>query len=102
MVKIDRNKLKQITKMCILEENKICDNCCECFVCDLDPSKTCDNCAKCLELAEYNSIVIEDILLTENPFTYKNGKKSSSRDINCKDNDGKNNKEKDKGNKQEG
>ena len=65
LIKIDRNKLKQITKMCILEENKICDNCCECFVCDLDPTKICDNCGKCIDLADYNSISIDDILLQE-------------------------------------
>ncbi len=65
MIKIDRNKLKQISKMCILEEGKLCDNCCECFVCDLDPTKTCDNCAKCIELADFNAISIDDILLHE-------------------------------------
>lgn len=74
MVKIDRDKLKKITKMCILEEGKVCDNCCECFVCDLDPTKTCDNCAKCLELADFNSIAIDDILYDDSIFKYKNGK----------------------------
>lgn len=63
MIKIDREKLKQLPKMCILEENRVCDNCCECFICDLDPTKTCDNCAKCIELADFNSIDIDDILL---------------------------------------
>ncbi|GBF33243.1 hypothetical protein DCCM_2342 [Desulfocucumis palustris] len=76
MIKIDRNKLKKIPKMCILEEGKLCDNCCECFVCDLDPTKTCDNCAKCIELADYNSISIDDILLHEEVIIRfsKNGK----------------------------
>ncbi|MFZ5597322.1 MAG: hypothetical protein ACOY31_09975 [Bacillota bacterium] len=76
MVKYDAEKLKKIPKKCILDEEKICDNCCECFVCDLDPTKTCDNCAKCLQLADFNSIDIGDILLyNEKIFNYaKNGK----------------------------
>jgi len=65
MVKIDKEKLKQISKMCILEDDKICDNCCECFVCDVNPGKICDNCGKCLELADYNEISMEEILLEE-------------------------------------
>ncbi|MFZ5644218.1 MAG: hypothetical protein ACOY46_11555 [Bacillota bacterium] len=81
MVKIDPEKLKKITKKCLLEEDKICDNCCACFVCDLDPTKTCDSCAKCIELADFNAIEINDILLyDEKIFEYgkngKNGKKS--------------------------
>lgn len=76
MVRIDREKLKQIKKMCILEENKICDNCCECFICELDPTKSCDNCAKCLELADFNLIELDDILLyNENIFKYNKGEK---------------------------
>ena len=46
-------KLNNEKKKCILEENKICDNCCECFVCELDPTKICDNCAKCLGINEF-------------------------------------------------
>ena len=40
-------------KKCILDDNKICDNCGECDKCDLDPNKICDNCGKCLD--EYNT-----------------------------------------------
>lgn len=54
-----------ITIKCILEENKICDNCCECFVCDLDPDKICDNCAKCLKIPDFKAILIDDILMLE-------------------------------------
>ncbi|KJS65076.1 MAG: hypothetical protein JL50_14585 [Peptococcaceae bacterium BICA1-7] len=87
MVKYDPEKLKKFPKKCILEEDKVCDNCCECFVCDLDPLKTCDNCAKCLELADFNAIEISDILLYDdkifeygkNGKTGKNGKKEKSR-----------------------
>ncbi len=37
-------------KMCILEELKVCDNCCACFDCEIDSSKICNNCAKCVEM----------------------------------------------------
>lgn len=81
MVKFDSNKLKKIPKKCILEEDKVCDNCCDCFVCDLDPAKSCDNCAKCLELADFNAIEISEILLyNEKIFEYgKNDKKKATR-----------------------
>jgi len=47
-----KDKLNSEKKKCILEENKICDDCCECFICELDPTKICDNCAKCLGISE--------------------------------------------------
>jgi len=53
------------SNICILEENKICDNCCECFICDLDHGKICDNCAKCLDIPDFKSIIIDDILVLE-------------------------------------
>ncbi len=65
MVKVNKEKLKQIPKMCILEDNKICDNCCECFVCDVDPGKICDNCGKCLKMADFNEISIDELLLED-------------------------------------
>jgi len=34
--------------MCMLEESKYCDNCCECFTCEIDASKICNNCADCV------------------------------------------------------
>ncbi|TEB06875.1 hypothetical protein Psch_00408 [Pelotomaculum schinkii] len=61
---------------CILEEDKICDNCCECFVCDLDPGKICDNCAKCLKIPDYKAIIIDDILMLEESRVKKKKKKS--------------------------
>lgn len=75
MVKFDKHKPKQVPKICILEEDKICDNCCECFICKLNPTKICDNCAKCLELADYNIIPIAEIILSEkgNPDKGSNG-----------------------------
>lgn len=54
-----------MTKMCMLEENKICDNCLECDYCDLNPGKICDNCAKCIaDEAEYKVIDIDEIVIT--------------------------------------
>jgi hypothetical protein len=59
----NNKETKQNPRMCILEENKICDNCCECFMCDIEPGKICDNCGKCLESTDYKSILIDDIIL---------------------------------------
>lgn len=56
MSKPDEKKQKLISKMCMLEENKACDNCCECFICLMDPSKLCDNCGKCLETFDYGAV----------------------------------------------
>lgn len=47
--------------MCVLDEEKECDNCMECEVCDLDPSKICDNCGKCLDVKEFATIKIDAI-----------------------------------------
>lgn len=50
-------------KYCVLDENKVCDDCGECNVCDLDPNKICDNCMKCLNTgADYNAIEIDEII----------------------------------------
>ncbi|MBR1821797.1 MAG: hypothetical protein IJ769_09260 [Clostridia bacterium] len=50
-------------KICVLDENKICDDCGECNVCDLDPNKICDNCMKCVHTgADYNAIEIDEII----------------------------------------
>ena len=70
MIKMTKKKLhlSKYPIICILEENKICDNCCDCFVCDLDPNKVCDSCAKCLDTSDYNAIIIDDILTLKNPW----------------------------------
>lgn len=50
-------------KYCLLDENKICDDCGECNVCDLDPNKICDNCMKCVKSgADYAAIEIDEII----------------------------------------
>ena len=53
-------------KYCIVNKDKICNNCGECDNrCELDPSKICDNCFKCLNLDgldDYAEIQITDVL----------------------------------------
>ncbi len=39
-------------KVCVLDENKMCDDCGECNRCDLDPNKICDNCCKCIAIED--------------------------------------------------
>lgn len=56
-----------LIKYCMLEDNKICDNCCECNICDLDNKKACDNCAKCIDTdVYYRKIEIDEIILDTN------------------------------------
>lgn len=53
-----------VIKYCLLDENKICDNCLECDKCDIDSNKICDNCGKCIGLdADSRAIEIEDVIL---------------------------------------
>lgn len=52
-----------MTRYCVLDETKICDDCGECAVCDLDPNKLCDNCMKCVQSgADYSAIEIDEII----------------------------------------
>ena len=52
-----------MTKYCVLNDEKICDDCGECNVCDLDPNKICDNCMECLKTgADYRAIEIDEII----------------------------------------
>ena len=52
-----------MVRYCMLEDNKICDDCGECNRCDLDPEKICDNCMKCIHTgADYNAIEIDEII----------------------------------------
>lgn len=53
-------------RICLLDDEKICDECGECTRCDLDPAKLCDNCMKCLQSgADYLAIEIDEIIETE-------------------------------------
>ena len=50
-------------KRCVLDEDKLCNDCGECNICDLDPNKICDNCMKCLQTgADYNAVEIDEII----------------------------------------
>ena len=50
-------------RMCVLEDDKICNNCGQCNMCDLDPTKVCDNCMKCVKSdADFNAIEIDEII----------------------------------------
>lgn len=54
------------TKMCVMEEGKICNDCGECTRCDLDPNKICDNCMKCVNTgADFNAIEIDEVFESE-------------------------------------
>ena len=56
-------------KRCILDDDKICDNCPECEMCDLNPDKVCDNCGKCIEITEdKRTIEIEKIYMFEDEY----------------------------------
>ena len=51
-----------MVKYCVLNEDKICDECGDCQRCDLDPDKICDNCMKCINSgADYSAIEIEAV-----------------------------------------
>lgn len=53
--------------ICILEDNKICDDCGRCDICDINPEKTCDNCGLCIEeIDDYLSIDIDSIDMNNN------------------------------------
>lgn len=49
-------------KQCVLDPEKLCNDCGECEVCDYDKDKICDNCGKCLGLdAESRAVIIDSI-----------------------------------------
>lgn len=53
-----------MSKKCILDDEKICDECGECDFCDLNPFKRCDNCGKCIdEGEEYRELKIDDVVI---------------------------------------
>lgn len=53
-----------LKKVCILDDEKLCDGCGECERCDLDPSKKCDNCMKCVRGDnDYRAIMVDDFEL---------------------------------------
>ncbi len=52
-----------MSKICIFDGNKNCNNCNECDLCELNKNKTCDNCGKCLQLEGYDvkAIKIDEV-----------------------------------------
>ena len=57
-------------KKCVLDENKICDDCGECNYCDLNPFKICDNCGKCI--AKLKLMKLCSAVQKRNPFRVTN------------------------------
>ncbi len=58
-------------KYCVLDGEKLCDECGACDRCDLDPNKICDNCCKCIQQPEedYAKISVLDVVM-EQPEAY--------------------------------
>lgn len=48
-----------MSKFCIFNKKKLCDNCGECNICDLDKNKKCNNCGECLRLEGYDTRAIK-------------------------------------------
>lgn len=46
---------------CVLYDRD-CIGCGECELCDIDPLKICDNCGKCLEVKDFATIKIEEVI----------------------------------------
>ena len=71
-------------RRCLLNEEKLCDDCGECARCDLDPSKLCDNCMKCVKSdADYLEIQIDEILDTDGEIYLptQNAQDDDARDV---------------------
>ena len=66
-------------KKCLLDEDKICDDCGECDRCDLDPNKICDNCCKCLAIEDADKEFRTVTLGGERP--NRSGSKPSSKPV---------------------
>ena len=54
-------------KICIMDDNKVCDDCGECKRCDLNPDKICDNCMACVEMPDqdFAEIKISKVIMDE-------------------------------------
>ena len=47
---------------CFLYDRE-CIGCGECEFCDIDPLKICDNCGKCLNVKDFATIGIDDVIV---------------------------------------
>jgi len=69
-----------MSKNCIFNDKKICNNCGECEICELNSNKKCNNCGECLELEGYDvkAINIDEVFEddvagdSDNDFYHKN------------------------------
>jgi len=52
-----------MTKICIFDSKKTCNDCGECMICDLDRNKKCNNCGACLDTKDVDmkEIQIDEI-----------------------------------------
>ena len=70
-------------KYCILDSNKLCNDCGECDVCDLDRNKKCNNCNKCLQgNFDMRGIKIDKIIEDENSTSSADDVDNNSSDNN--------------------
>lgn len=53
-----------MSKKCIFDKNKICNDCGECYKCELNSNKICNNCGKCMEKEGFDlkEIKIDEVL----------------------------------------
>lgn len=51
---------------CVIYDRE-CIGCGECEFCDLDPLKICDNCGKCIEVKDFATIKIDEVITKKTP-----------------------------------
>ncbi|MFI3167872.1 MAG: hypothetical protein R3Y32_07155 [Bacillota bacterium] len=51
-------------RYCVLDKEKVCDNCGDCGLCEFDENKVCDNCMACVTGGKTEmSITIDKIVM---------------------------------------
>ncbi|MGN1092609.1 MAG: hypothetical protein ACI4RS_03040 [Monoglobaceae bacterium] len=72
-------------KKCVLDDEKLCNDCGECDYCDLNPFKICDNCGKCIDSSEeYRKLKIDEIDLSYHS-AMKHAENNEEHDCHCCD-----------------
>lgn len=82
-------------RICVLDEEKICDDCGECNRCDLDPNKICDNCCLCIAMEdegnEFRSMTIDaegiSPIRLSKPAVHKNARREKTPEAFSETND---------------
>lgn len=72
-----------MTKKCIFDKSKDCNDCGECYICELDSKKKCNNCGKCMEKEGFDlrEIKIDEVLdMPEEITEYENLDEEFCRD----------------------